>query len=115
MSANCLTCGPLDVSLDEDRFRRSYLYAMPAGDGEMLVMRDDGSRALVTRSDLELVVGCTRFATLEEHASTLFGRRDGPTESPEILRRRLIELATRGLLDRASLVARGGAPQTETP
>jgi hypothetical protein len=110
-----LTYRPHDVTLDEDRFRRSYLYAMPAGDNQMLVVRNDGSRALVTRPELELIVGCARFATLEEHASTLSSRRDRSTESPEILRQRLAELATRGLLDRASLVARGGPPQKDTP
>src|SRR5262249_38086065 len=98
-----------EIGLSEDRFRRAYLHAMPAGDGQRLVVRNDGSRELVMRSDLELIVGCNRFASLEEHAAALVDRRGGPTEPRDILRRRLAELATRGLLDRASLVARGGA------
>jgi hypothetical protein len=55
--------------LSEDRFRRRYGLAPPAGDEQILLVGDPARHELVSRADFALLHGCTRFATLEAHAS----------------------------------------------
>jgi Glycosyl transferase family 2 len=117
MSSNCnsLPQGPQDKASDRERFRRSYLFALPAGDDQALIVRDQACGVLVSVSDLELLNRCTRFATLEAHADTLTSGLGTPAVEAHKLVRRLEELAMRGLLDRASLVARGGGTRAHVP
>lgn len=110
-----LPCNPRHPALHEERFRRVDMIALPAGSDETLLVCEQGRREFVSRVDLELFRGCTRFATLEAHADALARRPGVPPGSRELFRRRLEELAARGLLDRASLIARGGSTSAGVP
>jgi len=103
------------LSLSEDRFRRRDMLALPAGNDQVLLVCDPTRHELVSRADFALLHSCTRFATIEAHTDTLARRPGAPPGSRELLRRRLKELAARGLLDRASLAACGGFARAEAP
>src|SRR5689334_5589545 len=92
------------------------MIALPLGKEHILIVRDAADRALVPASDLELLKSCSCFATLGAHADRLVSRFKLPSGARSALLQRLDQLAAHGLLDRASLVARGGdVPHLDVP
>jgi hypothetical protein len=106
---------PVHQAFSEDQFRRRDVLALPVGDDQVLLVGDPARHELVSRADFALLHSCTRFATLEAHAEALARRPGVSPGSRALFRRQLEEFAARGLLDRASLVGRGGYACTETP
>jgi hypothetical protein len=100
-------------ALSQDRFRHRNVFALPAGNDQMLLVSNHARHELISCADFALLRACTRFATLEAHAEALSHQPGVPPGSHELFRRRLAALAARGLLDRASLVARGGCACAE--
>lgn len=76
---------------DEPRYRIADLELFPAGPDQTLVYARDGRSSGFYRAEqLELLAGCQRFQTLDEHAARYQGRSG--------IRRELTRLARAGLL-----------------